>query len=91
MASNSTTTPTSDWKTFAMSLCRNVRNKALVDSDWTQARDVSLSNDAAWKTYRQALRDFPKTWETTYDNMSDDDKVQVKELSIQNSLPTKPS
>jgi hypothetical protein len=73
-----------------MSLCRDVRNKALVDSDWTQARDVNLSNDAAWKTYRQALRDFPKTWETTYDNMTDDDKVQVKESSIQNSLPTKP-
>ena len=31
----------------------------LKESDWTQYRDVALSNDADWKTYRQALRDIP--------------------------------
>ena len=44
----------------------------LQQSDWTQSRDVTLSNDADWKTYRKALRDvptqsgFPKkiTWPT---------------------------
>ena len=35
------------------------RNSLLAESDWTQNRDVVLSNDAEWKTYRQALRDLP--------------------------------
>ena len=38
---------------------RNSRNRLLIESDWTQNRDVVLSNDAEWKTYRQALRDLP--------------------------------
>jgi len=35
------------------------RDQLLQQSDWTQAKDISLSNDADWKTYRQALRDIP--------------------------------
>ena len=38
---------------------RNRRNILLIESDWTQNRDVVLSNDTDWKTYRQALRDLP--------------------------------
>ncbi len=38
---------------------RGKRNSLLAESDWTQNRDVVLSNDAEWKTYRQALRDLP--------------------------------
>ena len=38
---------------------RNRRNILLMESDWTQNRDVVLSNDEEWKTYRQALRDLP--------------------------------
>ena len=38
---------------------RDNRNRLLGESDWTQNRDVVLSNDAEWKTYRQALRDLP--------------------------------
>ena len=38
---------------------RNLRNRLLIESDWTQNRDVVLSNDAEWKIYRQALRDLP--------------------------------
>ena len=34
------------------------RDKFLKMSDWTQSRDITLSNDADWKTYRQALRDI---------------------------------
>ena len=37
---------------------RKERNLRLQESDWTQNRDVTLSNDADWKTYRQALRDI---------------------------------
>ena len=36
------------------------RNQLLTESDWTQSRDVLLSNDEEWKTYRQQLRDLPK-------------------------------
>ena len=37
---------------------RAVRNAKLAETDWTQSRDVTLSNDSAWQTYRQALRDI---------------------------------
>lgn len=36
------------------------RNQLLEQSDWTQSNDISLDNDADWKTYRQALRDLTK-------------------------------
>ena len=39
---------------------RGKRNSLLAESDWTQNRDVVLSNDEEWKTYRQALRDLPE-------------------------------
>ena len=38
---------------------RGNRNRLLAESDWTQNRDVVLSNDADWKTYRKSLRDIP--------------------------------
>ena len=38
---------------------RATRDTKLAESDWTQARDVTLANDADWATYRQALRDVP--------------------------------
>jgi len=37
---------------------RMIRNAKLAETDWTQNRDVTLTNDAAWATYRQALRDI---------------------------------
>jgi hypothetical protein len=40
---------------------RQKRNAKLAASDWTQSRDVTLSNDAEWKAYRSALRDLTKT------------------------------
>ena len=41
---------------------RAVRNAKLAETDWTQSRDVTLSNDSAWQTYRQALRDITDTY-----------------------------
>lgn len=38
------------------------RNKLLTETDWTQSRDVTLTNDADWATYRQALRDITDTY-----------------------------
>ena len=38
---------------------REIRNRLLAESDWTQSRDVVLLNDITWKQYRQDLRDLP--------------------------------
>ena len=57
---------------------RITRNKLLTESDWTQSRDVTLTKDTDWKTYRQSLRDITKDL-TTVDDV---DKV---------TWPTKPS
>ena len=43
------------------------RNSLLSQTDWTQNRDVTLSNDADWKTYRQKLRDITKTYKSLSD------------------------
>lgn len=39
------------------------RNQKLAETDWTQLKDVKFSTKEAkaWKEYRQALRDFPET------------------------------
>lgn len=39
---------------------REIRNRLLSDSDWTQMNDSPLANEAktAWATYRQSLRDI---------------------------------
>lgn len=41
---------------------RNRRDKSLLKTDWTQVKDVSLSefDIAAYAEYRQALRDIPQ-------------------------------
>lgn len=41
-------------------MLRNERNGLLSASDWTVLSD-SPTSTAAWKTYRQALRDLPST------------------------------
>ena len=38
---------------------REIRDRLLVESDWTQNRDVVLLNDTTWQQYRQDLRDLP--------------------------------
>jgi hypothetical protein len=42
---------------------REKRNALLAESDWTEVADAPLSDGerAAWRTYRQSLRDFPAT------------------------------
>jgi len=42
-----------------LKILRETRDLLLTQSDWTQSRDVTLSNDNDWKTYRQTLRDLP--------------------------------
>ena len=51
---------------------RGKRNELLAESDWTQVADAPV-DQAAWATYRQALRDIPQqpsfpysvTWPTS--------------------------
>jgi hypothetical protein len=51
-----------DWADISESLymtrLRNWRNDELVKTDWTQVADAPV-DQAAWATYRQALRDLP--------------------------------
>ena len=46
---------------------RKIRNNKLAETDWTQNRDVTLSNDDDWKQYRQELRDITKTYKSLED------------------------
>ena len=50
----------------ALADLRVERNARLAASDWTQAPDAPTTNAAAWKVYRQALRDLPQR--TVYPN-----------------------
>lgn len=43
-------------------LMRGERDRLLAETDWTQTNDAPVDREA-WATYRQALRDFPATWE----------------------------
>lgn len=40
---------------------RNARNQLLAGCDWRMVSDATWDVEA-WRTYRQALRDFPATW-----------------------------
>ena len=67
-----------------MVVLREERDSRLLASDWTQSRDLSLSNDAAWKTYRQALRDLPASASPKLDSNGNLDLTSV-------TWPTQPS
>jgi hypothetical protein len=42
--------------------CRLHRDRLLAESDWAMLADAP-TDKAEWGAYRQALRDFPATWE----------------------------
>tara|TARA_R100001086_G_scaffold31987_1_gene14526 strand:- start:4 stop:369 length:366 start_codon:yes stop_codon:yes gene_type:complete len=67
-----------------MRLLRLERNSRLAACDWTQSRDLTLSNDADWKTYRQALRDLPSSASPKVDSDGNLDMSSV-------TFPTEPS
>ena len=68
---NKTTEEVQQYDDNAVNSVRDQRNTLLVESDWTQVLDAPV-DQAAWATYRQALRDitaqegFPHnvTWPT---------------------------
>lgn len=51
----------------ALDTLRSYRNNLLALCDWTQIGDVPLSEEQKndWRVYRQSLRDFPETVNTT--------------------------
>ena len=57
LAPHETTAP-DEWLVERM---RNARNQLLVQSDWAMIADTP-TDKTVWATYRQQLRDFPKTW-----------------------------
>tara|TARA_B100001778_G_scaffold228172_1_gene189541 strand:- start:236 stop:532 length:297 start_codon:yes stop_codon:yes gene_type:complete len=83
---NGIESPTSEQ--ICMEFIRKTRNALLSDTDWTQYRDVSLSNDSDWQTYRQSLRDLPQNFSPIIDIITEDGYPIVKE---QTDWPEKPS
>ena len=67
-----------------MRLLREERDNKLAACDWTQAKDVTLSNETDWTTYRQALRDLPASASPQLDADGNLDMSSV-------TFPTKPS
>ena len=53
--------PTDDNDIFTVRM-KYQRNLLLVASDWAMTTDAP-TDKTAWAEYRQALRDFPATWE----------------------------
>lgn len=81
-----------EWKAVCMAWCRKERDEALKDSDYIHMPDVTVSDSyvTSMNTYRQSLRDFPATWETTFNSMTAEQKDGVTPESIREALPAKP-
>ena len=67
-------------------LLRIERNRRLVETDWTQLKDIDLDiiRERNWKNYRQALRDLPSKSTPKLDSNGNLDMTSV-------SWPDKPS
>ena len=53
-----------------MNLLREERDRLIAQSDWmiVRAKETSTNIPAAWKTYRQPLRDFPASADPKLDS-----------------------
>ena len=69
-----------------MNLLREERDRLIAQSDWmiVRAKETSTNIPAAWKTYRQSLRDLPASADPKLDSEGLLDMTSV-------SWPTKPS
>ena len=65
---------------------REIRNRLLAESDWTQLKDIDLDiiRERNWKNYRQALRDLPSKSNPKLDGSGKLDASSI-------TWPTKPS
>ena len=55
--------PTDDTDILTLRM-KHQRNLLLAQSDWTMHTDAP-TDKTAWGNYRQALRDFPASWESS--------------------------
>ena len=71
---------------YPMKLLREERDRLIGQSDWriTKAKETSTNIPAAWKTYRQALRDLPASSTPKIDSNDNLDMSSV-------TWPTPPS
>ena len=71
---------------YPMKLLRDERDRLIGQSDWriTKAKETSTNIPAAWKTYRQALRDLPASSTPKLDSNDNLDMSSV-------TWPTPPS
>ena len=69
-----------------MNLLREERDRLIAQSDWmiVRAKETSTNIPAAWKTYRQALRDLPASASPSLDSNYNLDLTSV-------TWPTEPS
>ena len=69
-----------------MNLLREERDRLIAQSDWmiVRAKETSTNIPAAWKTYRQSLRDLPASADPKLDSEGLLDMTSV-------TWPTKPS
>tara|TARA_B100000945_G_scaffold151218_1_gene121321 strand:- start:52 stop:423 length:372 start_codon:yes stop_codon:yes gene_type:complete len=67
-------------------LVREIRDRLLAESDWTQNRDVVLLNDTTWQQYRQDLRDLPASASFT-PSLDSNGRLDMSSVT----WPTKPS
>ena len=69
-----------------MNLLREERDRLIAQSDWmiVRAKETSTNIPAAWKTYRQSLRDLPASSNPKLDSEGFLDMTSV-------TWPTKPS
>ena len=67
------------------------RDKCLHQSDWSQGADVPDATKSAWATYREKLRNLPKTVSKPAFSVLDDKETGVILTDIIALMPTKPS
>jgi len=65
------------------------RDRLLTESDWAMATDAPTDKEA-WAVYRQALRDFPATWEPSEiaDFPVSPDHVETVEAVVEETVET---
>ena len=64
----------------AIEQLRKQRNQLLRDTDWRDLPSYPGTNQEAWKTYRQALRDLPETVEPQLDSQGNLTNVTWPEI-----------
>jgi len=80
-----------EWKAYCMHLCREGRDKRLAATDYIHMPDVNVSDAfrASVMTYRQELREFPATFSSLYEDMTEEQQDGVTPQSL--PFPEKPT